>query len=71
MKNRAEELLQYGADKVYYFDGEPLAQFHDDTYGTLVADFINQRPNRRFFLPVQRPSGVLLSLKSPQKYTAA
>lgn len=42
MKEKAEELIQYGADKVYYLDGESLEQFHDDTYGTLVADFINK-----------------------------
>jgi electron transfer flavoprotein alpha subunit len=42
MKEQAEELIKYGADKVYYLDGEALAQFHDDTYGTLVIDFINK-----------------------------
>lgn len=42
MKEQAGELIHYGADKVYYLDGESLAQFNDDTYGKVVADFINE-----------------------------
>jgi electron transfer flavoprotein alpha subunit len=42
MQEKAGELIKYGVDKVYYYDGEGLAQFHDDTYGTVVADFINK-----------------------------
>jgi electron transfer flavoprotein alpha subunit len=40
MGAQAEELIQYGADAVYYFDGEDLVHFTDDRYATVVADFV-------------------------------
>jgi electron transfer flavoprotein alpha subunit len=40
IRKQAEELVKYGADKVYYTDGEELARFSDERYATIVADFI-------------------------------
>jgi len=40
MQQKAEELVNYGADTVYYVDGEDLARFSDERYATAVADFI-------------------------------
>ena len=40
MRKQADSLVKYGADKVVYMDGENCAQFQDDIYGELVADFI-------------------------------
>jgi electron transfer flavoprotein alpha subunit len=40
MQSQAEELVHYGADAVYYFDGEELVHFSDDRYATIMADFI-------------------------------
>ncbi len=40
MQKQAEELVKYGADKVYYMDGEVLTHFSDERYATIVADFI-------------------------------
>jgi electron transfer flavoprotein alpha subunit len=40
MRSQAEEIVCYGADIVYYFDGEDLVHFTDDRYATIVADFI-------------------------------
>jgi electron transfer flavoprotein alpha subunit len=37
----AEELIKYGADKVYYVDDQSLATFKDDTYAHLVTQFVN------------------------------
>jgi len=42
MQKQAEELAYYGADKVYYMEGEQLARFSDDRYAAIVADFIAQ-----------------------------
>ena len=42
MVKEAEELVKYGADKVFYFDHPNCATFQDDTYADLVADFINK-----------------------------
>jgi electron transfer flavoprotein alpha subunit len=42
MQKQAEELINYGADKVFYVDGENLGQFQDDTYCKIVSDFINK-----------------------------
>jgi electron transfer flavoprotein alpha subunit len=42
MLQKAESLVKYGADKVVYMDGENCAQFQDDVYGELVADFIRK-----------------------------
>jgi electron transfer flavoprotein alpha subunit len=41
MTQQAEELIKYGADRVYYLDGPDGAAFHDDAYATLVSDLIN------------------------------
>ena len=40
MRSQAEELIHYGADTVYYFEGEDLVHFSDDRYASIVADFI-------------------------------
>ncbi|MGB7568142.1 MAG: electron transfer flavoprotein subunit alpha [Chitinivibrionales bacterium] len=42
MRKQADSLVKYGADKVVYMDGENCAQFQDDIYGELVADFIRK-----------------------------
>jgi Electron transfer flavoprotein, alpha subunit len=42
MHQKAESLVKYGVDKVVYMDGENCAQFQDDVYGELVADFIRK-----------------------------
>lgn len=42
MHKKADELVKFGADKVYYVDGESLVHFQDDTYAQLVTDFINK-----------------------------
>ena len=42
MQKQAEELINYGADKVFYVDGENLGHFQDDTYCQIVSDFINK-----------------------------
>ena len=41
LKEKAEELIKYGADKVFYFDGPDLETFKDETYAGVVSDFIN------------------------------
>lgn len=41
LHEKAEELIKYGADKVYYFDGVDLEKFKDETYAQVVANFIN------------------------------
>jgi electron transfer flavoprotein alpha subunit len=41
IKDKAEELIHYGADRVVFMDGPDLERFRDDTYATLVADYIN------------------------------
>lgn len=40
MQQQAGELVRYGADTVYYVDGEELAHFSDERYATIVAGFI-------------------------------
>jgi electron transfer flavoprotein alpha subunit len=40
IRQQAEELVKYGADKVYYMDGNELARFSDERYATIVSDFI-------------------------------
>ena len=40
MRDQAEKLVKYGADKVVYMDGPSCAQFQDDVYANLVAQFI-------------------------------
>lgn len=42
MQKAAEELIKYGADKVFYVDGPELKNFQDDTFCKVVTDFINQ-----------------------------
>jgi electron transfer flavoprotein alpha subunit len=46
MKPQADELVMYGADRVYYLDGPDGAIFRDDTYATLVSDLVKEvRPS--------------------------
>jgi len=46
MAEKAEELIKYGADKVFYYDGPDLAQFKDETYAKIVSDFIvSEKPS--------------------------
>lgn len=42
MHKCADELVKFGADKVYYVDDSSLVNFQDDTYAYLVCDFIQQ-----------------------------
>lgn len=45
MHQKADELVKYGADKVFYVDGTNLAHFQDDTYAQLVSQFVeNEKP---------------------------
>ncbi|MBN1601130.1 MAG: electron transfer flavoprotein subunit alpha [Chitinispirillaceae bacterium] len=41
MQQAAEELIKYGADKVYYVDDANLTTFKDDTYAHLITQFVN------------------------------
>jgi electron transfer flavoprotein alpha subunit len=41
MRKAAEDLIKYGADKVYYVDDHSLVTFKDDTYAHLITQFIN------------------------------
>ncbi len=38
----AEELIKYGADQVYYFEGPDCEVFKDETYATITANFIEE-----------------------------
>jgi electron transfer flavoprotein alpha subunit len=42
MQKKAEDLVKYGADKVIYYNSEKLENFQDDSYGQLVAEFIDK-----------------------------
>lgn len=42
MHKSADELVKFGADKVYYADGASLVNFQDDTYAQLVSDFVQK-----------------------------
>jgi electron transfer flavoprotein alpha subunit len=42
MQATADELVKYGADRVVYYDAEELEAFQDDSYGRLVAEFIDK-----------------------------
>ena len=42
MQKQAEELVKFGADKVFYFDSPACSNFQDDTYAGIVAGFINR-----------------------------
>ena len=41
MAEKAENLIKYGADKVFYYDGSDLEQFKDETYAQIVSDYIS------------------------------
>jgi len=41
MAEKAATLVKFGADKVFYMDGESCAQFQDDIYAGLFTAFIN------------------------------
>jgi electron transfer flavoprotein alpha subunit len=40
MAEKAQMLVKFGADKVFYMDSPACAQFQDDIYAGLMADFI-------------------------------
>ena len=40
MDAAANDLVKYGADKVVYFDSPELVRFRDDTYATLMCEFV-------------------------------
>jgi electron transfer flavoprotein alpha subunit len=42
MHATANALVKFGADRVVYYDAAKLAQFHDDSYGRIVAEFIDK-----------------------------
>lgn len=42
LHEKAGELVKYGADRVFYFDGPDLATFKDETYATIASDFIKK-----------------------------
>ncbi len=42
IRNQAEELLHYGADRVYYIDDTILEDFQDDPYSECVAELVRQ-----------------------------
>jgi electron transfer flavoprotein alpha subunit len=42
MQKQSEELIKFGADKVFYFDSEECSNFQDDTYAELVTQFIEK-----------------------------
>jgi electron transfer flavoprotein alpha subunit len=42
MQKQAEEIIKYGADKVFYFDNPGCVNFQDDTYAQLVSDFVKR-----------------------------
>lgn len=42
MQKQAEEVIKFGADRVFYMDGENCANFLDDTYAQLVTEFVNK-----------------------------
>jgi electron transfer flavoprotein alpha subunit len=41
MEAAANDLVKYGADKVVYFDSPELVRFRDDTYATLMCEFVD------------------------------
>ena len=41
MDAAANDLVKYGADKVVYFDSPELVRFRDDTYATLMCEFVD------------------------------
>ena len=42
MRQKADDLVKYGADKVVYYNGEKLAAFQDDSYAQLLSEFIDK-----------------------------
>jgi electron transfer flavoprotein alpha subunit len=42
MRQKADDLVKYGADKVVYYNSEKLAAFQDDSYAQLLSEFINK-----------------------------
>ena len=42
LNEKAQEIINYGADKVFYYDGPDCAVFRDETYGILAANFIRK-----------------------------
>lgn len=45
MQKSADELVKFGADKVFYVDGPSLGNFQDDTFAQLVSNFVhNEKP---------------------------
>jgi len=40
MNDAASDLVKFGADKVVYFDSPELVRFRDDTYATLMCEFV-------------------------------
>ena len=42
IKNKAEQLLQYGVDEVFVYDAEELQYFRIEPYTAVFEDFINQ-----------------------------
>lgn len=46
MDNKAQELIHYGADIVYYLDGKGLKDFNDEPYTQVLTDLIKtEKPN--------------------------
>jgi len=41
MEAAAGDLVKFGADKVVYFDSPELERFRDDTYATLMCEFVD------------------------------
>lgn len=42
MQKKAEEIIKFGADKVFYVDGPNCQNFQDDTYAEIVSNFIKK-----------------------------
>lgn len=42
MQKKVEELIKFGADKVFYFDGPNLISFQDDSYAELFTQFVHK-----------------------------
>lgn len=57
--NSADELLHYGADKVFVYDDEKLKNYISETYTAVFEDFINKvKPS--VILVAQPPSDASL-----------
>ena len=42
MHDTANALVKFGADRVVYYNAAKLAHFHDDSYGRILAEFIDE-----------------------------